>query len=198
VVKQTLQELSRKVDTPYGPIEYVLRKKKMKNTTLRIEHDRTVVVSIPLELPNEQADAFVRSKCKWVTGTLAEMRRIQCHDMPEQPSPERTFELLRQALERAYPRIASLGVAMPVLKVRRMKSQWGNCHWRQGYITLNTALARCPEDLREYVALHELVHFLHHNHGEGFYATMESLMPDWREKRSKLEGYTSALVPPKE
>ena len=46
-----------------------------------------------------------------------------------------------------------------------MKSQWGNCHWRQGYITLNTALARCPGTLRDYVALHELVHFVHPDHG---------------------------------
>lgn len=55
-----------------------------------------------------------------------------------------------------------------------MRSQWGNCHYQQGYITLNTALARCPEPLRDYVALHELVHFLHHDHGTGFYAAMDA------------------------
>lgn len=63
---------------------------------------------------------------------------------------------------------------LPQVKLRKMRSQWGNCHYQQGYITLNTALARCPEPLRDYVALHELVHFLHHDHGTGFYAAMDA------------------------
>ena len=86
------------------------------------------------------------------------------------------------------------GVPAPQIKLRKMKSQWGNCHYRQGYITLNTALARCPEFLRDYVALHELVHFLHHDHGPGFYAAMDVRMPDWRKRRQDLKKYAQALV----
>lgn len=100
---------------------------------------------------------------------------------------------MSEALERVYPLVAPLGVGFPSLKLRALKSQWGNCHWAQGYITLNTALARCPEELRDYVALHELVHFLHHDHGPGFYARMDGLMPDWRKRRRALKGYTGAL-----
>ena len=79
------------------------------------------------------------------------------------------------------------------MKQRRLRSQWGNCHWAQGYITLNTALCRCPEELRDYVALHELVHFLHHDHQEEFYAVMDGLMPDWRRRRAELKSYAAAL-----
>ena len=43
------------------------------------------------------------------------------------------------------------------------------------------------------MALHELVHFLHHDHGPGFYAKMDALMPDWRQRRKKLKGYAAAL-----
>ena len=66
------------------------------------------------------------------------------------------------------------------------------------YITLNTALARCPEHLRDYVALHELVHFLHHDHGPGFYAAMDAQMPGWRERRKELQRYGAALTRPEE
>ena len=92
-----------------------------------------------------------------------------------------------------YPLVEPLGVAFPVLKLRLLKSQWGNCHWNRGYITLNTALARCPEELRDYVALHELLHFLHHDHGSGFYAKMDALMPDWRTRRQALQDCSKAL-----
>ena len=59
--------------------------------------------------------------------------------------------------------------------------------------TLNTALARCPQSLRDYVALHELVHFLCHDHGPGFYAAMDARMPDWRQRRRQLKDYVAAL-----
>ena len=78
----------------------------------------------------------------------------------------------------------------PVLKVRFMTSRWGSCHWAKGVVTLNTALAAVEEGLRDYVALHELVHFLHPNHGPGFYATMDSLMPGWQERRRALKAHT--------
>ena len=103
-------------------------------------------------------------------------------------TPRECLRLLGEALDRVYPLVQPLGVAWPELRLRRMKSQWGNCHWRQGYITLNTALARCPETLRDYVALHELVHFVHPDHGPGFYGLMDRLMPDWKEKRVRLKG----------
>ena len=104
-------------------------------------------------------------------------------------SREECTRLLEEALARVYPLVAPLGVALPALKLRSLRSQWGNCHWAQGYITLNTALARCPEGLRDY----ELVHFLHHDHGPGFYARMDSLMPDWRRRRRSLKSYSGAL-----
>ena len=78
-------------------------------------------------------------------------------------------------------------------EIHAMRSQWGNCHWMQGYITLNTALVRCPPLLRDYVALHELVHFLHHDHGPGFYAVMDALMPQWRQLRQELKRYAVVL-----
>lgn len=115
-------------------------------------------------------------------------------ELPPEPARRECLRLLGEALDRVYPLVQPLGVAWPELRLRRMKSQWGNCHWRQGYITLNTALARCPETLRDYVALHELVHFVHPDHGPGFYGLMDRLMPDWRQRRKELRRYGGALA----
>ena len=51
-----------------------------------------------------------------------------------------------------------------------------------------------PEFLRDYVALHELVHFVHPDHGPGFYGLMDRLMPDWRQRRKELRRYGGALA----
>ncbi len=187
-----MEEL-RVVDTREGPISYYLVKKPVKNLNLRIDVRGRVALSIPLRCSKELGDELVRKQCAWISAALA--RQKQPHPpMPPLPSLEECRALFQETLERIYPLVEGLGVAMPALKLRKMRSQWGNCHWRRGYITLNTALARCPGELRDYVALHELVHFLYHDHGPGFYACMDCLMPDWKTRRRALRKYGEALI----
>ena len=145
-----------------------------------------------LGCPEERADALILEKWEWIRRHLA----CQSEPPPLLPEPDRAScaRLLGEAVVRVYPLVAPDGVPLPQVRLRKMRSQWGNCHYQQGYITLNTALARCPEPLRDYVALHELVHFLHHDHGPGFYAAMDARMPDWRARRQELKGYAQAIV----
>ncbi len=184
-------EQVRMVDTDAGPITYTLVRKRIKNLNLRIGPGGGVTLSVPLSCPVGRGDQLVREKCGWIIQHLARQR--QAPILPPEGSRAECRQALSESLERVYPLVAPLGVAMPELRIRRMRSQWGNCHWRQGYITLNTALVRCPRDLGDYVALHELVHFLHPDHGPGFYREMDRLMPQWRERRKKLKEYAAAL-----
>ncbi len=193
--KQPLPEPIRRLDTPEGTIFYVLRRQRVKNLNLRLGRDGVAALSIPWHMPQVRAETFLREKSGWILSHLQQAQEIR-HDLLPQPPREVCYRLLLEALCRVYPLAAELGVAFPQLKLRKMRSQWGNCHWAQGYITLNTALCRCPEELRDYVALHELIHFLHHDHGPGFYAAMDALMPDWRQRRKALKGYGAALESP--
>lgn len=168
-------------------ISYKLTRKKVKNWNLRVREGQ-VLLSVPLRVSDRQADEFVRSRGEWIVRALSRQNETQRQPL-EQLSREECLKRLTLALERVYPMAAALGVGKPQLRLRKMKSQWGNCHYRQGYITLNTALASCPEELQDYVALHELVHFLHPDHGSGFYAVMDGVMPDWKLRRKKLKQY---------
>lgn len=180
----------RLVDTPGGPLTYTLTRKAVKNLNLRIGAGGEIMVSVPRRCSVKQADDFIREKSGWITDVL---RRREDREPLPAVSREDCTRLLGEALARVYPLVEPLGVAFPPLKLRSLKSQWGSCHWARGYVTLNTALARCPEELRDYVALHELVHFLHHDHGPGFYARMDELMPDWKRRRRALKRYGGAL-----
>ena len=55
-------ERYRVVDTPLGPITYLLVKKRVKNLNLHIRRDGTVVLSIPTHCPLEQADHLIAQK----------------------------------------------------------------------------------------------------------------------------------------
>lgn len=172
-------------DGPYGPIQYFLTRKRVKNWNLRVRGEQ-VLLSVPLRVTGEQADEFVRSRGEWIHSALDRQHGTRPLDVPDR---KECFRRLNLALERVLPLAAELGVGRPQLRLRAMRSQWGNCHYRQGYITLNTALAGCPDRLQDYVALHELIHFVHPDHGPGFRAVMDRLMPDWKQRRAQLKQY---------
>lgn len=99
--------------------------------------------------------------------------------------------LMRDVFERAvknvYSGFAMYQVSMPVIKLRRMKTRWGSCSVYGGMITLNTTLIHAPFECIEYVAAHELTHFLHPDHSSRFYHRLSGIMPDYKERKKLLE-----------
>lgn len=85
-----------------------------------------------------------------------------------------------------YPLFKPYGVRYPLVKIRTMKSRWGSCQPQRGIITLNSRMIAAPKEAIEYVVLHEYAHFIHPNHSKDFYALVEQLMPDWKERKAML------------
>ena len=63
-------EQTRTVDTPQGPLAYVLVRKPVKNLNLRVCFGEKIMVSIPRRCSVERADDFVREKSGWVWDIL--------------------------------------------------------------------------------------------------------------------------------
>lgn len=91
-------------------------------------------------------------------------------------------------LENCYLRAQHLGISYPALSVRTMKNRWGSCPG-PGRILLNVHLAQAPPECIDYVILHELCHLVEANHGPRFETLMDRLLPDWRERREKLNTF---------
>jgi predicted metal-dependent hydrolase len=89
-------------------------------------------------------------------------------------------------VEKWYPIVAAHDIAMPSLRIRKMKTLWGSCNATRGIITLNQYLFKAAPDCVEYVVLHELAHLLHPNHGKGFYDFLSVHMPDWKSRKRLL------------
>ncbi len=90
----------------------------------------------------------------------------------------RTYELAELHSDR-LPQPRSVGV-------RRMKRRWGSCR-TGGDITFNRELMKKDPALADYVIIHELCHLVHHNHGKEYYTLLESIIPEFREKRRILQ-----------
>lgn len=70
--------------------------------------------------------------------------------------------------------------------VKKMNKRWGSMS-SSGKLILNLQLVKAPLDCLDYVIAHELCHLKEFNHGPKFYALLESLMPDWLDRKHKLE-----------
>ena len=68
-----------------------------------------------------------------------------------------------------------------------MRSIWGSCTAAGNSIRLNLQLMKADESCIEQVLLHELLHFVHPNHSPAFYELLTRLMPDWKERKHRLE-----------
>lgn len=87
-------------------------------------------------------------------------------------------------LDECLPRFK--GHHRPRLIVRAMQSRWGSLS-QAGSMTLNVNLVRAPRACIEYVVTHELCHLLHRDHDAGFYRLLGRVMPDWEQRKQRLE-----------
>lgn len=83
-------------------------------------------------------------------------------------------------------RFVKMGCQPPLPIFRSMPHRWGSLS-SKGRISLNPDLIRAPTTCIDYVITHELVHLIHPNHGPAFYELLETLMPDWRRRKDRLE-----------
>lgn len=70
-------------------------------------------------------------------------------------------------------------------RLKYTHSVWGSCSGK-GNINLSTRLLLAPEDVIDYVMIHELAHLIQANHSKKFWDIVESIMPDYEEKISWL------------
>ena len=93
-----------------------------------------------------------------------------------------------ERLDACYPRAERLGAPYPEIAVRVMKTRWGSCN-SPDRIALNLKLIQVPKMYIDYVVMHELCHLVERNHSSRFHELLDRAMPDWRERKRRLDEY---------
>jgi len=62
--------------------------------------------------------------------------------------------------------------------IRDQKTRWGSCSDR-GNLSFNWRLVMAPEQVLEYVVVHELVHIEHSDHDDAFWSRLEDVYPEY-------------------
>ncbi|MGE5417760.1 MAG: M48 family metallopeptidase [Acidobacteriota bacterium] len=69
--------------------------------------------------------------------------------------------------------------------VRDQKTRWGSCSPKKN-LSFNWRLLLMPPEVLDYVIVHELCHIIELSHSKEFWNIVESILPDYNEKRKWL------------
>jgi predicted metal-dependent hydrolase len=72
--------------------------------------------------------------------------------------------------------------------IKNIKSRWGSCS-KKGNVNFSLHLMLLPEELIDYVILHELAHTVEHNHSKNFWAVLNKVYGNAKVIDKKLRDY---------
>ncbi len=104
-----------------------------------------------------------------------------------------TSHALAKLKEKTGRYAKTLNVEPSSVTVKDYKSRWGSCS-TSGDITYNWRIIMAPHRIVDYVVIHELCHLVEHNHSDKYWKQVESLVPDYRERRAWLKTNANTLA----
>lgn len=78
------------------------------------------------------------------------------------------------------------GSSINEVRLKNNQSNWGSCS-SSGNINLSTRLLFAPNDVIDYVIIHELAHTKEMNHSKKFWNIVERIIPNYKEKEKWLK-----------
>ena len=86
-----------------------------------------------------------------------------------------------------------LGVSFNKLSVKKQRSVWGSCSAKRN-INFNLLLSLCPDEVVNYIVVHELCHLKQLNHSKLFWAEVEKVLPDYKKAKIWLKNNGNVFI----
>lgn len=178
-----------------GEIRISVIRSARKSLGLEVRDANTVLARIPTRVSDRELKAFVENHRSWILEKTAVM--AECEEN-RKSTPAPPLELLsktdRMKIQlkigkRVRHYCEAMGVTVGYVTVKDQKTRWGSCS-AKGNVNFNYQLAFLPDELLDYVVIHELAHRRHMNHSRAFWAEVEKYCPDYLERREQLKEYS--------
>ena len=161
---------------------------RAKRLSITVKRDGSVRVTIPKGVSVARAREFLKAKEGWIRRSLEKFRRLD--ELAEEAGlSEPEFRKAGSMLASRLERLARIhGFEYNRVTIRNQTTRWGSCSGKNN-INLNVNLVRLPDELRDYVMVHELVHTRVKNHSKQFWRELNKLVGDCKSMQRRLRDY---------
>jgi len=174
---------------------FLERSKRAKYVSISIKPYHGVRVAVPLRVSFKEAEKVVKSKTGWIEKHL---HKIQEAEQAHQKLIENVKAIDKKtAREYLIRRLSQLsiehGFTYNKVFIKNQKTRWGSCSDKNN-INLNYNLAKLPDELIDYILLHELVHTRIKNHSKIFWDALDRITGNAKNLDRKLKDYSLLLL----
>ncbi|HDP69746.1 MAG TPA: M48 family peptidase [Actinobacteria bacterium] len=177
-----------------GPVLFD-RSRRARHLNITVKPFKGVRVAVPHGLSFKRAEEIVYSRVIWIQKHLNRMKQVEQKyeavlnnsiDIDRAKAREKLINKLNELAEKH-------GFVYNKVFIRNQKTRLGSCSSKNN-INLNMKLVRLPDELIDYVILHELVHLKIKNHSKSFWAELDKFVGDAKALRSKLREHQLGLI----
>ena len=153
-----------------------------------------VRVAIPNRVSFKSALDFVNLKKPWIQKHLVKIKQMESQRQAVNSSVIIDKVKAKKKLTTRLNQLAvQHGFTYNKVIIRNQKTRWGSCSHKNN-ISLNMKLVLLPEELIDYVILHELVHTRKKNHSKGFWMELDNYVGNGKDFASRLRKHRSSLL----
>ncbi len=172
-------------------MEYTIIRSNRRSLSITIDPDANLIVRAPRRMSDKTIAAFVASKRDWIEKHMEKVRNraAKREEVPELTEEERkalTKKARKMILEKVAYYAPIVGVTYGRIAIRKQRTVWGSCS-AKGNLNFNYLLAMMPDEVVDYVVVHELCHRKEMNHSPRFWAEVEKVIPNHKALRKWLK-----------
>lgn len=177
------------------PETYEIIYSSRRTLAVQIISGGQVKIRAPRRTSRADIDRFLIEKQGWIVKHLSTAMEKSVPAPPPLPESERRryMEMARDIFTRKTAYYASvMNVTYGRISIREQKTRWGSCS-SKGNLNFNWRLIFAPEEVLDYIVVHELAHRKEMNHSPAFYRIVESVLPDYKKEQKWLHEHGESL-----
>lgn len=173
--------------------EFLITVKRSSRKTLGLEVKESgeIFARIPARLSDRNLKSFIEQQREWIIKKSALVQWEREHRQTTNATPVQNLtsaeieNISRKIVDRVRFYQKKMGVTVGKVTIRNQKTRWGSCS-AKGNLNFNYQIYYLPDELLDYVVVHELAHRRHMNHSEEFWKEVEKYLPMYQQCRKKL------------
>ena len=167
------------------PIRYQLIRSARKTISIQITPSGQIIVRAPKRMSGAAIEQFVAEKRGWIEKHLPKTHgNLPCFSQEEIQNLAKQAQQVIPERVKLYARI--VGVTYGRITIRNQRTRWGSCSVK-GNLNFNCLLMLMPQDVVDYVVVHELCHRKHMNHSPAFWAEVKRVLPEYEAAKRWLK-----------